>query len=347
MSAQPMKTVRPQGVVPHSRPWITEADADAIQASLTSTMVAEWEATRKLEDEAARYLGQAGGVATPDGTTALFLTLRALEIGAGDEVVIPTYVCEAVMQAVRWTGATPVLCDVGDDWCVNVRTVRDKLTSRAKAVVVVHTFGIVADTRPIVEEGVPVIEDLAQAFGAEASTGRAGGFGTFSITSFHATKCLTTGEGGMAFAREPELADRLHALKKSAYRLPLSDMQAALGLSQLGRYRDFLERRNAIAARYDREIRGRFGRPESISGRTMHYRYPILLEDGEVPDVMAEFHSQGVLVRRGVDALLHTTGEFPGAETAFQRTLSLPIHPSMTSPEVDRVIEVANRVLGY
>jgi UDP-4-amino-4-deoxy-L-arabinose-oxoglutarate aminotransferase len=254
-------------------------------------------------------------------------------------------VCAAVAQAVLWTGAMPALCDVGDDWCVNVDTVRPALTRRTKAVVAVHTFGIVADTRPIVELGVPVIEDLAQAFGASSSEGRAGGFGELSIASFHATKCLTTGEGGMAFARDRLMVDRLRGLKRSSHRLPLSNLQAALGLSQLRRYGDFLDRRNQIAGRYRRAVPDRFLPPASVLGRTMHFRFPMRVE-GDVAGLMAAFEAHGVLAKRGVDSLLQDQpGRFPGAESAFQHTVSLPIHPSMSAQEVDRVVEAAQQVL--
>jgi perosamine synthetase len=346
LPARIVKATPTQTPVPHSRPWLTGEDRAAVSAVLDSSMIAAGEASMAFEAEAARYLHQAGGVATPDGTTALFLALRALGIRAGDEVVIPAYVCDAVAKAVRWTRATPVLCDIGHDWCVNADTVKARLSERTRAVVVVHTFGIVADVEPIARLGVPVVEDLAQAFGASTPAGMAGGFGRLAMTSFHATKCLTTGEGGMVFSRDEGVVAELRKLKDSAYRLPLSDVQAALGLSQLRRYGEFLERRAEIAARYGQEIHGRFTRPEGISSRTMHFRYPVLLDGERVPELMADFHSRGVLVRRGVDALLHGDARFPASEHAFRRTLSLPLHPSMTHDEVDRVIQVANQVLG-
>jgi perosamine synthetase len=340
-----VRTDGQEAQIPHSRPWLTDADRRAVDATLGSLMIAEGDTSRKLELAAAEYLGQAGGVATPDGTTALYVALLALGVGPSDDVAIPTYVCEAVEQAVRWTGATPVLCDVGDDWCVDADSVKHVLTKRTKAVIVVHTFGIVAEMRPIVDLGVPVIEDLAQAFGASSPDGRAGTFGDLSIASFHATKCLTTGEGGMAFTRDERLLGRLHALKRSAHRLPLSNLQAALGLSQLHRYDEFLAHRARIAERYRQVIPDRFIPPKAVLDRTMNFRFPVLV-DRDVEGLMTEFATHGVLAKRGVDALLHKKdGEFPGAESAYKRTLSLPIHPSMSSEEVDRVMDAFQQVL--
>lgn len=341
-----MRTAGQQALIPHSRPWLTEADRQAVAAAIESVMVADGQLTRKLEAAAADYLGQSGGVSTPDGTTALYLALRAFNVGALDEVVIPTYVCEAVAQAVRWTGATPVLCDVGEDWCVNADTVRHAMTRRTKAVIVVHTFGIVAEMTPIVALGLPVIEDLAQAFGARSPDGMAGSFGSVSITSFHATKCLTTGEGGMAFTSDKALLARLRALKVSDHRLPLSNLQAALGLSQLDRYGEFLARRAQTATRYRQSLPDRHLPPASVLAKTMHFRFPLRVT-GDVERLMAQFAERGVLAKRGVDALLHKeAGTFPGAESAFEHTLSLPIHPSMSPEEVDRVVEAAEQVLS-
>lgn len=340
-----MRTAGNQSVVPHSRPWITEADRDAVRAALDSMMIAEGDLTRDLEARCAAFLGVAGGVAAPDGTTALYLALRALDVGPSDEVVIPTYVCDAVEHAVRRTGATPVLCDIGEDWCVNAGTVEPALTARTKAVVVVHTFGIVAATKPIVQLGVPVIEDLAQAFGATSHEGVAGTFGELAITSFHATKCLTTGEGGIALARDEALLARLHRLKSTELRSPLSNLQAALGLCQLGRYKDFLSRRREIAESYAAALPDEVLPSQSVRNRTMHFRFPVRTAD--VGRMMALFAERGVLARRGVDALLHTDGSrFPGAESAFSQTLSLPIHPSMSAGEVERARDVARELLA-
>jgi perosamine synthetase len=332
--------------VPHSRPWLTEADGKAIVETLASGMVAEGEAAQAFEAAASEYLGLLGGVATPDGTAALYLALRALDVGPEDDVVVPTYVCQAVAQAVQWTGATPVLCDVGEDWCLNADTVRRAITRRSRAVIVVHTFGIVADTRPIVELGLPVVEDLAQAFGAAGPDGRAGGLGKLSIASFHATKCLTTGEGGMAFARDEGMLSRMEDLKRTAFRLPLSNLQSALGLSQLARYGDFLDRRSAIAKRYIDSLPAWLIPPKSVLTKTIHFRFPLTVKS-DVGALMQAFAAKGVLAKRGVDALLHSEpGRFPGAERAFAGTLSLPIHPSMSEEEVDRVIEVSRQVLS-
>ena len=171
-----MTTAGRQALIPHSRPWITDSDRDAVSAVLATSMIAEGAQTQRFEAAAAAYLGHAHGFAAPDGTTALYMALRALEVGPGDEVVIPTYACEAVRQAVRWAGAEPVLCDVGEDWCVNADTVRHRLSRRTRAVVLVHAFGIVADAKRVVELGVPVVEDLAQAFGAASPEGMAGKF---------------------------------------------------------------------------------------------------------------------------------------------------------------------------
>jgi len=132
-------------MISHSKPFLIDKDYLAIQKVLQSGMIAEGEVVAEFENAVAEYLGMAGGVATSSGTMALFLALKALDISHGDEVIIPTYVCRAVLDAVNYTGATPVLCDVGDDWCMNVETVKRHITKQMRAIILVHTFGISAN----------------------------------------------------------------------------------------------------------------------------------------------------------------------------------------------------------
>src|SRR5206468_3296476 len=188
--------------IPHSKPILSPEDLAAVRTVLQTGMIASGSTVDSFERAVSRYLGFAGGVAASTGTSALFAALVALGggsggEGSGEEVVLPTYVCRSLLDAVCASGATPVLCDVGDDWCVSRETVTRHLTSRTKAIIVVHTFGVAADAASIAELGPPVIEDCCQAFGAAAGSTPLGQAGRLSVVSFHATKLLTTGEGGM------------------------------------------------------------------------------------------------------------------------------------------------------
>jgi len=320
-------------------------------------MIAEVEVVAEFENAVSEYLGMAGGVATSSGTMALFLALKALDISHGDEVIIPTYVCRAVLDAVNYTGAMPVLCDVGDDWCMNVETVKYHVTAQTKAIVLVHTFGISADAKVFEKIGVPVIEDCCQSFGGVLHGKRLGSWGKLCICSFHAIKLLTTGEGGMVLTNDEILLHRLRELKygvnkgyKLRYLFPMTDLQAALGLSQLRRFDEFLTRRRQIADVYFSKLDDlSIQLPENIRGRSIFFRFPIRTQKG-FESLRIAFDKLGIQVRRGVDALLHyglglTHGSFPVSEMLFNQTVSIPLYPALTSEEVEHIIEVCHKFL--
>lgn len=332
-------------MIPHSRPTLGEEDLRALSAVLSDGMLASGGRARRLEDQLAARLGLAGARATSSGSAALLLALAALEVGPGDEVVLPTYVCRSVWRAVRARGAAPVLCDVEDeDWCASPATVELALTPRTKAVIVVHPFGIAADASGIRDLGVPVIEDACQALGAPG----VGQAGELCVLSFEATKLLAAGEGGAVSSRRPELLRCADAADQ--IRHPLSDLQAALALSQLARFDAFLARRRALAERYLSALPGVAARlPSELRGRSVFFRFPLRVEGDRFEALRAAFAARGVHVRRGVDALLHrefaVAGSFPGAEACFRETLSLPLYPSLSDSEQGEVIAACRALL--
>ena len=345
-------------VIPHSKPCLTTEDGKAIDAVLRSGMIAEGNLVKDLENAVGQYLGLLGGVATSSGTNALFFALTALGTGVGDEVIIPTYVCRSVWDGVIATGATPVLCDVGDDWCASAETIKPQVTARTKAIIVVPIFGIASDVIPICEMGVPVIEDCCQAFGAIHGDKMVGTFGELCFLSFHATKLLTTGEGGMVLTGDPGLLDRLRDLKQGKngnlavrYRQPMADLQAALGLSQLARYGSFLRRRQSIADFYFNELKDLPVRlPRAIRDRSIFFRFPLRVQ-GDFESLRRLFDVEGVQVRRGVDSLLHRRDGmnpegFAGAEKCFSESLSIPLYPALSDEDCERVVDSCRYILA-
>jgi perosamine synthetase len=333
-------------MIVHSKPWLAAGDRDRIADVLASNMIARGREVERFEAEVGDYLGLPPGVATPSGTRALVCSLKALDAGPGDEIVMPTYVCRSVWEAVRAVGATPRLCDVADDWCVSAETIEPVVTARTRAIIVVHPFGIMADTAPIRRFGVPIIEDCCQAFCRHSDLASA----AVVILSFHATKLLTTGEGGMALTADRGLIERIRRIA-ACEREQLSDLQAALGRSQLTRYPAFLSRRRALADRYFEALHDVDAvLPHRVREHSVFFRFP-LRTAASFDQLRADFSQHGVAVRRGVDALLHRSMEldgslFPGAERAFRETLSIPLYPALTDNEAARVIAAARRVLS-
>jgi UDP-4-amino-4-deoxy-L-arabinose-oxoglutarate aminotransferase len=350
-----MISVTERAIISHSKPTLSRDDENAVNEALRSGYIADGPGVERFEREVSQYLGFPGAIATSTGTSALFAAIAALGAGAGDEVVLPTYVCRSVLNAVVAAGAAPVLCDVEDDWCASRDTIAPRLTRRTKAIVVVHTFGVAADAAPICELGVPVIEDCCQAFGRSTCIGQ---LGQMCVVSFHATKLLTTGEGGMLLSHDRNLLNRAreivtgeHTGSSPRFRQPLSDLQAALGSSQLRRYDKFLARRRDLAEHYFAELADTaVGLPTHIRDRSLFFRFPLMVS-GAFDEHRQAFDTCGVHVRRGVDTLLHRglglpPELFPGAERCFAGTLSLPLYPALTDEDTDRVVAATRARFG-
>lgn len=341
-----------RSLIPHSRPSITEHDVERVAAVVRSGQLAQGPEAAALEGALASRLGAAAAAVVASGTTALELALRALDVGAGHEVLIPSYVCDALHHAVTRSGARPVLVDADPETLsLSAKDAQARLTRRTRAVIVPHAFGLVVDLAPFLALGVPVIEDWAQALGGRpASTGAAGALG---VCSFYATKMIAAGEGGAVVgsaalvarvrdAREYDERERL-APRMNA---KLTDMQAALAHSQLGRLDAFVARRRAIAARY----RARLARADCrlpVEGDRPHvfHRFVIGL-DGDPAVVQAALAARGIAARRPVFRPLHRAlglDGYPEADRLWSTALSIPCYPALGDAEVD---EVADALLG-
>jgi dTDP-4-amino-4,6-dideoxygalactose transaminase len=345
-------------MIPHSKPWITEGDVRAVARVVRSGALAQGAEVAALEAEVGALLGLPAGVAVSSGTAALHLALLGLGIGPGDEVILPSYVCVAPLHAVEYVGATPRLAD-GNPATYNLdpADVRRRLTRRTRAIIVPHQFGLPADLDPLLELGVPLIEDCAQAMGARYRGRPVGGFGAVSIVSFYATKLLTTGEGGMLLSRDRRLLARIRDRRDYderrrpavRYNYKLTDFQAALGRSQLHRLPAMLARRAAIADRYRRAWRGLPVRLPAPDGRRTHaYHRFVLSVAGSARTAARRLSRLGVTARPPVFRPIHVTLEldgFPGATEAFRHALSVPLYPALTAREEGRVIRAVQRAL--
>lgn len=337
--------------IAHSGPWISGSDIASVEQVLRSRMLAQGALARRLEQRLAAWVGKRDGVAAGSGSAALSLAIMAFGPCAGREVILPTYVCRSVLEAVLAAGARPVLCDVGPDWVVEPANVEPLLTAATHCVVVPHLYGVFADVAAFRRLGVPVIEDCAQAVAGDGERRSAADIAMFS---FHPTKCFTAGEGGCAVSDDAVLLGRMRQMRDGAAdrpspRLfsPLSDVASALALSQLGRYREFLQRRRGIAARYDAALPAAM-RPASPS--TMHFRYVLRIRGG-LEAVAAAFAARGIAVRRGVDELMHrlaglADAAFPVATRHYRTAVSLPIYPALAEEEIERCVAAAKAVFG-
>ena len=310
-----------------------------------------------FERELAIRLGTEAAVAVSSGSAGLELALRAVGVGAGDEVLIPTYVCDALHHAVSRTGATPILVDADRaTLSLSAADARTRLTARTRAIIVPHAFGLAADLAPFAALGLPVIEDCAQTVGARVDGRPVGSLGTLAVCSFYATKLLTTGEGG-AVAGPAALLARVRDARDydgrddltPRFNAKLSDLAAALGRSQLARVDAFVARRRAIAARYRDRLRGaRCALPAAAGARHVYHRF-VLEVERPLDVVQTMLEARGVAARRPVHRPAHRAlgiAGFPEADRLWSCALSVPCYPTLTDGEVDAVVSALREVLG-
>lgn len=338
------------GIIPHSKPWIAEEDEKFVNEVLHTGMISQGVLVEQFEQRVCNFLQINSGVATASGTSALLMALQALGISKGSEVILPTYVCRNVLDAVLTVGAKPVICDIGNNWVMTSEQVEPLLTEKTAAIIAVHIFGIAVDVQTLKTFGIPVIEDGCQAFGLNIQGMFAGSIGDLGIFSFHATKCLTTAEGGMLVSNNSNLILKARSLRDGGESnmvrtpAPLSDLQAALGLSQLKRYQFFLEKRKKIKGLYFSGLQGlsKVILPEVVNDFLFRFPLRIKMPFNELQAKMLEHNIQ---VRQGVDDLLHrqvglSAKHYPNAVQLFNDTVSLPFYPALKEKEYERVINV-------
>jgi perosamine synthetase len=345
-------------MIPHSRPTLDHEEALAVAAILRSGQVVQGIETQRFEKALAALIGAGGAAAVSSGTAALHLALLALEIGEGDEVVIPSFVCPALLNAIRYVRATPVLADInGETFNIDVPNLKRRLTGKTRAVIVPHMFGLPADIDDIAALGIPVIEDCAQSLGSRYRGAPTGSFGVISVFSFYATKVICTGEGGMIAANDLKLINKIKELRdydekadgRLRYNYKLTDLQAALGLVQLRKLPTLIGRRRAIARQYDEFLR-RYGLPQPDCPQDrdpIYYRYVIRTK--RLRELLDAGRAAGIAYRRPVFKPLHhylgLTG-YPQTEEAFLTAASLPIYPSLDEADVQTILHHIQSVLN-
>ena len=344
-------------IIPHSRPTIDQEEVKAVTAVLQSGQLAQGEQVLNFEKALTSLIGVGGAVAVSSGTAALHLALLAMEIGENDEVVIPSFVCPALLNAIRYVRAVPVLADIDrESLNMDVRDLRRRRTGKTKAVIVPHMFGLPADIREIVDLGIPVIEDCAHSLGSRYEGAPTGSFGVLSVFSFFATKVICTGEGGMIAANDLQLLEKIRDLRdydekddgRLRYNYKLTDLQAALGLAQLRKLPALIGRRRVIAGQYDEDLREySLSVPVCLPNREhIYYRYVIRTE--RLAGLLGAGGDAGISYRRPVFKPLHHylgMAGYPETDAAFLRTVSLPIYPSLSDREVKTILHHVQSIL--
>ena len=298
-----------------------------------------------------------------NGTEAITIALRALGVGPGDEVVVPSFTFFASAEAIPPTGATPVFCDIDPEtFCLTAEAVRAVMTPRTKAVIAVHLFGNVAPVAEIEALGVPVIEDAAQAAGSRSAAGRPGALGTLATFSFYPSKNLGgVGDGGAITTSDRELAERVRLLRFHGsrdkvlhevigYNSRLDELQAAVLRVALPSLDEWSAHRHEAGRWYEEELAGVVGTPRAAPGSVPAWHLYVIRH--ESADRLIE-----TLGQRGIGARAYyrtpahrqpafaVTADLPGTEQAAATHLAIPISATITRDQVRAVCAVVRDAL--
>ena len=377
-------------MIPYGRQTIDDEDIQAVVEVLQSDWLTTGPKVDEFEQAFARFVGVKEAVAVSSGTAALHAAMYALEIGPGDEVIVPAMTFAATANCVVFQGATPVFVDVDpDSLLIDPDQVNAKINSRTKAITAVDYTGHPADYDRLKsiarQHGAALVADACHALGAVYKGRRAGTLADLSVFSFHPVKHITTGEGGIITTDRTEFARRMRIFRNHGitsdhrqrdqlgswfyemvdlgYNYRLTDLQCAIGISQLRRLPIWLKRRREIAQRYDDAFDGYTGlRPLQVAAQVKpaYHLYVVCLNleqlQGDRGDIFSALRAAGIGVNvHYIPVHLHpfyrnrfstAVGMCPQAEAAYERLLSLPMYHGMGDRDVKTVIQTVKEILG-
>src|SRR5205809_5859321 len=362
-------------MIPIARPIIGGAELEAVREVLASGMLVQGAKVKAFESAFAQNVGRRHGIAVSNGTAALQIALLAQGIGAGREVLVPPLTFFATASTVLLSGAKPVFVDVDRNaYTMNPTKTATSLTGKTAAIMPVHLYGQTAEMEPILEaarsRGIPIIEDAAQAHGAEYHGKKAGNLGDTACFSFYATKNMTTGEGGMIVTDNDEIAEKARLLRDHGqaskyqhvlvgYNYRMTEIAAAIGLVQLQKLDGWVKQRRANAAALTKGLEGIEGLVPPSEGEWMvdsYYQY-IVRREGSFPisrdEIVRLLTEDGTASRPSYPMPLYQQkalrdlrirGRCPVAEDIIPRLFELPVHPGVGPAEIERILSAVERI---
>jgi perosamine synthetase len=346
--------------VPHNRITYGVPEEDALLRTVKSGQWAQGSQVIELETALAHAAGVKQAVCVASGLSALRLVLIGLGVKPGDKILIPAYACVALANAVLACGALPIPVDVTPhDWNLSISEgARLKRETHPQAVIAVNTFGLPAPVEQMLEWGIPIIEDCAHAFGQEVNGKLLGGRTHAAILSFYATKLLGAGEGGAVLTDSSELARFVKSWRDYNDQMPdgrrlndkMTDLEASLALCQLNRLPEMLTARRNLARRYHALLEpvanqtGAFQLPD-ISRTRVWYRYPVEMTRLLASEVIERFRVYGIQAAQPVnDWRQRGASTCPVADRAYRSVVSLPLYPTLTEEEQERVVYAVSEI---
>ena len=366
--------------IPVSTPSLSAADVDAVAACVREGWISsEGPQVPQFEEEFASLIGSRHAIAVANGTAALDLALEAVGIGPGYEVILPSFTIISCLNHILRSGAKPVFVDAqADTWNSGSQAIKDAVTPNTKAIIVVHIYGLPADIDEVVtfaqERGIAVIEDSAEAHGQHLNAKALGSYGTLSTFSFYSNKLITTGEGGMVLTNDAHLAGKVRSLRNLSFspqrrfvhenvgwNYRMTAMQAALGLSQLGRLEELLKYKKEIGEYYQEGLSDLPAitkpLPSYRGSENVYWVFGVVLDSHlSAIDVMAALRDKGVGTRPFFFPLHRqpvlekfgwgTQTGLPVSEWLGERGLYLPNGANLTDDHKDYVIKCVHEIVG-
>ncbi|GGL29780.1 DegT/DnrJ/EryC1/StrS family aminotransferase [Phycicoccus endophyticus] len=353
--------------IPPAKPLIGEEERAAVDRVLRSGMLAQGPEVAAFEEEFSSHFGLGRPcVAVNSGTSGQHLGLLASGVGPGDEVIVPSFTFAATANSVALTGATPVFADIHpDDFCLSAEAVEAAVTDRTVGIMPVHLYGHPAEMGALCEvarrHGLQVFEDAAQAHGASLDGVPVGSFGTFGMFSLYPTKNMTSGEGGMVSVADPGVERRVRLLRNQGmdrqYHNELvglnnrmTDIHAAIGRVQLTKVARWTAQRQENAAFYDAHLDGVTTPPVATGAVHVYHQYTVRVpedRDGFAAALREEYAvGSGMFypVPNHRLAPFRADVDLPETERAARECLSLPVHPSLSPNDLDRVASAVNQL---
>lgn len=351
--------------IPSAKPLIGEEERAAVDRVLCSGMLAQGPEVAAFEQEFSRHFGlDRACVAVNSGTSGLHLGLLAAGVSAGDEVIVPSFTFAATANAVALTGATPVFADIdAGSFCLDPTSVAASITARTVAIMPVHLYGHPANMPKLQEvadrHGLQIFEDAAQAHGASLGGKPVGTFGSFAMFSLYPTKNMTAGEGGMVSVDTPEIERMIRLYRNQGmarqyenevvgFNYRMTDIHAAIGRVQLTRVDGWTKQRQDNATFLNRYLET-VGTPEVAEGAVhVYHQYTVRIaddRDGFAQALRSQYHiGSGTFypIPNHQLAPFRIDIDLPETARAAAECLSLPIHPSVSERDLDRIVEAVN-----
>lgn len=359
-------------LIPVAEPFFGKEELNnVIKAVKSGWISSKGEFIEKFEKEFAKYCGVKYGIAVSNGTAALHLALVALDIKKGDEVILPVLTYVACANAITYCNAKPIFIDSHPDyWCIDPTKIEEKISKKTKAIMAVHLYGHPCDTEPILKLAkkykLLVIEDTAEAHGAEYKGKKCGSFGDISCFSFFGNKIITTGEGGMCLTNNKKLAEKMRILRNQGtspqkkywhglvgFNYRMTNLQATIGVAQVKKLDNFIRKKRKIAKWYKEGLKDLAQKglislhPEMPWAKCIYWMYSILVENKAKisRDKLMEKLEKNGIETRPLFYPLHllppygNKEKFPVAEELSRKGINLPSSTKLSKKDANLILE--------